>query len=631
MSSKYLRPVISFTNPDRWRINGGSLSKAGTNLIFTGDNKSTDIHAEFPFVNPVNLDLTDQDSFFFRAIVVNPAIKDLTFRLISDYNPQNYAEWTVDQESERLGMDISRLTSWQNYRLPVAWSAEHRFNPQKITAFSVSYSLDQASGSPEFMISTPIVFQKLTMPFAFFAKDPRVKNLYFSYMSNTKLPILKINISQKDLDSLGSNLPDSGRDPKKASFIDENGQKYNAEAHYRGDLPIHYKFAKKSWRIIFPQNNLYHNFRQINLLVPKNNHYGIQIPYLFSQEMQLLAPQTQAVRLLINGVDMGSYNLVEQVDDQFLASRGYSSGLLYYGEADQGQNVEGLAPLFESQERWNLKQQLSADASVSDDPLKRLLVTANLSQSFFSKRIDEILDTDAYIRWYVIYNLFNSIHNDNIHNLKLFYDQNRSKFIPIVWDVNPNSAVDYRLEPFPRNFTNNLLTYKLFQEPRFTLARDKYFYLYGKELITPERLRAEMASIVNRTKLDFINDRYTLPSKIKYYDKSAQDFENRINNHIKDVLNQIEKPNISICQLNANKIKLVINSDSPINVNGNTLLPNYDSVASPDYLYQGGISHSFQLIAKPTSYTLSSLVDIVSPVTGQILYSPKAAKLEKCD
>lgn len=629
--SKYLYPVFSFTDPDRWRIDGGSLSKIETNLAFTGNEQSTNIYAEFYFANPVNLDLINQDGFFFRAIIMTPAVKDLTFRLISDNNPQNYAEWTVNQESERLGIDINRLASWQNYRLPVAWSAERHFNPQKITAFSVSYHFGQASGSPEFMISTPVIFKKLTIPCAFFAKDPRIKNLYFSYISNTQLPVLKINISQKDLDNLSSNLPDSGRDPKKANFTDENNQKYNVEIHYRGDLPIHYKFIKKSWRIIFPPDSLYHNFHQINLMVPKNNHYGTQIPYLFSKEMRLLAPQTQAVRLLVNEVDMGSYDLVEQVDDQFLANRNFSKGLLYYGEADSSQDIQGLAPLFESQKRWNLKQQLNTDVPSANDPLGKLLSITALPQNLFNNQIDTILDTDAYLRWYVIYNLFNSIHNDNIHNLKLFYDQNRLKFIPIVWDVNPNSAVDYLLEPFPKNFANNLLTYKLFQEPRFALARDRYFYFYGKKLITPKRLQQEMNSATSKTKLDFINDRYTLPSKIKYYDQSAQDFESRINNHIKDVLNQIEKPNISICQQNTNHIKLVINSNNPISINGQILLPNYDSIVSPDYLYQGGISHSFQLRVKPTSYVLLSSVDIVNPITDQILYSPDVTKPEKCD
>ena len=118
--------------------------------------------------------------------------------------------------------------------------------------------------------------------------------------------------------------------------------------------------------------------------------------------MGLMSANHFSTRLMVNGVDMGSYVVIEQVNRDFLEKRGWDYGALFVGDIDFTEvytSDRSQFPIFESDERWQIKQELNWNLNQSSNPLQHLLQVIALPLPEFEKQIEAVMDVDSYLRW----------------------------------------------------------------------------------------------------------------------------------------------------------------------------------------------------------------------------------------
>ena len=618
-----------FFKLDRWNTEPATvgLVKKNQRLIATG-SAAGHVSLRFRFPKQISIDLSKLDSFILGIRVTNPKIRNFNIKLLSGNSLENYAEWSMDGESERMGIDGTRITDWQNYKLPAIWSKNHNFDPSAITDLVIDYQINTNSADAHLEVSAPKLWGKIPLLWPAFYNDPKIKPINFSTIDKSSLPIFRLEIPPNSLKNLEKNFPESSRQEVPAQVTNPDGTIHKVTVRLRGDSPLHYEYLKKSWRIIYKDDDLYQgNIKRLNLIIPKNNIYGTVLPYNYASEMGLLAPKTFPARLEINNIDYGLYVSVEQIDDFFLTSRGYHRGSLYFGDTEFGKEYDDPSWLFESEQRWELTRDLDPDQKNSFDPLAKLLEIVNLPLGQFDSQVESIMDTESYIKWYVLYQLFNSAHNDDWHNVKMFYNSDKEKFEMIVWDVVPNLSID----PFPRRLVNNHLTLKLFQIPRYRVLRNSMYLKYATELVNSGKLAEDLKQIVDTTKKDFVEDKFVLPSVSNRYDSDVQSFHRKVDIHVNQILNSVNNPKIEICAGPDHRIEISLLSGVVLDVNGQIISSRLEETPIENELVDVGVMHRVQLAPKPTRYSFADDSNIINPATKQIIYQPSlAATLEKC-
>ena len=569
----------------------------------------------FKFKRPLSININNQDAFIFGMRSFSPEIKELKIELFSDESGSRRAAWPLGAESERMGIDATRLDSRQNYRLPFLWSIDYNFEPAHIAYLAISFQGDQ-----QLEISTPSLTPWLPLPFPVFFNDPRAKNINFNYTGKSRLPIYELIIPADSIQKLNQNLPDSGRRPVVASFMDDQKNQTRAEVKYRGDKPIHYQYFKRSWRVEFPKDQLFRqSIRRLNLIVPEQLHFGTIIPYLVADSIDIMTPQAAPVRLVVNNIDMGTYNAVEQVDEQFLKRRGKDEGILYIGDVNFDQDLKEATPLFESSQNWQTKAVGSRKSAAIADPLNPLLETVALPLPEFETEIKKLLDIDSYLRWYALYNVFNSMHNDNIHNVKMFFDDRTGKFEMIPWDIDPDNTV---IDPLPRDISNNRLSHKLFQIPQFALRRDQIFYQIIDSWFNNQKFEQETEKLTSETKSDVLNSIFTLPSVSSNYDKIINDFISKISSRAVMIGRRLVNPDFQLCRVNSSLVELTIISNSRF-VTGNKILsPQIGIEPAEEWMVNQGIVHRSLLSHRLAKHYVSSRQDLVNPITNEVIFTP---------
>lgn len=619
-----------FFRLDRWSTYPSTvtISRKGDHLTVAGPAAGK-ISLRYRFPRPIRVDLIKLDSFVFRMKLSNPQIRGFNIKMLSSESSEKYVDWPLDVESERLGIDGTKIMDWQNYKLSIVWGKNYNFDPSEITDLVIDYQIATDSSDSHFEISAPKLWGKIPLPWPMFYNNPYIKPINYSRINKSNIPVFRLEIPPENLKKLYKNFPENSRQEVIAKITNPDKSVHPVTVRLRGDTSVHYEYFKKSWRIVYDNDDLYQGkIKRLNLIIPKNNVYGTVLPYRYASEMGLLSPLAFPARLEINGTDYGIYSAVEQIDDFFLTTRGYDQGLLYFGDMESGETYADPSGLFENDQRWELTRILNWKQNNNIDPLSKLLNIVDLPLDQFDSRIESIIDTESYIKWYVLYQLFNSVHNDDWHNVKIFYNPKTEKFEMIAWDVTPNLSVD----PFPRRLVNNRLTLKLFQIPRYRLRRDQLFYRFISEFIMSGKLNKDLESASKSIKNDLIDNIFTLPSDRLGYDKQIIDFYRNIENHDQEILEKIRNPKLDICVVNNSRIRITIYSSIVLQVNNNMIATELEEAPVENNLTAAGVVHRVQLSPKPTSFTFPSQVTISNPVTQNNIYQPdKFMALLQCN
>ncbi len=292
------------------------------------------------------------------------------------------------------------------------------------------------------------------------------------------LPQVHLMVGQGSERALNSRLPSSGRNYKKGFLLYPDGQLGDVKVRYRGDFAWHWASDKKSWRVKTPKDSLWGNMRAFNLVIPK----GIAmvedcLGYWLAREMELLAPDTDLVELIVNGKGRGVYTLVEQLEELVLRKNGRMPGDLYAGELIGRDAHFGMLNLiFEQPGLWEKIAANNHFDLTANDPMARLceLLREPVSRSN-SLELAGIVDVEAFGRFAAFRVLTQSKHFDQSHNWRLFYDPWKCRFEPVVWDTVPwhrDWMPAHGAEPY-REPLYSSLDDRLAQDPQYRIALDK--------------------------------------------------------------------------------------------------------------------------------------------------------------
>jgi hypothetical protein len=290
------------------------------------------------------------------------------------------------------------------------------------------------------------------------------------------LRLISLFVSEGDLAELDRNLPHSAMQERPGK-IWHRGRPLPCKVRYRGDFAYHWAYDKKSWRVKTKRSELWEGMHRFNLVVPKfNEQVNNFVGYQLAREMGLIAPRCELVQVAVNGKLRGVHLLVEQPGELMLRRSGYMPGDLYTGETIGRDSWVGVQrdSVFEHPEVWgkaaiNNRYELDANA-----PLRALTRLVREYPTEASQReLSRLIDLEAFARLSVFEAVTQSFHFDEVHNWRLFYDANRRRFVPVVWDPatliviwRPENPGDTRIDVLPSRLHS-----VLFQNGAFLRAR----------------------------------------------------------------------------------------------------------------------------------------------------------------
>lgn len=271
----------------------------------------------------------------------------------------------------------------------------------------------------------------------------RLRQQFFSaverYINDdwTQLDTIYLFASQADLSQLNSNLPHSGFHYIKAGLLQDN-KLIKAKIRYRGDFIPHWGNEKKSIRVKTGKDHLYQGMRVFNLLAPKftgqlNNFYAYQL----AERLDLIAPKTKLIRVILNNEDRGVHLLVEQLKEMTLRRNRLMPADIYRGEMHGKDNYKDslIENLFQSASVWDKVAINNHYPSHAKKPLAHFLkLIQDQDNSEAQAELSRTLDLSAWARFSVFETLTQTLHYDNLHNWRLYYDPWQQKISPIIWD-----------------------------------------------------------------------------------------------------------------------------------------------------------------------------------------------------
>ena len=269
----------------------------------------------------------------------------------------------------------------------------------------------------------------------------RVKTSIENFFQTTDLPRINLFVPESNLAQLESHMPQSGFDYVQGGML-INGALKKVKIRYRGDYSYHWGWDKKSIRVKTGKGNLYGGLRVFNLQAPKtwsqlNNYLSLKL----AENMGLLTPRIEIVRLFLNGQDRGVHIFIEQPGESTLRNAHLMPGDIYRGEMV----AKGIFTipritnkklwLFDSTSFWDKVSINNHYGADSVAPLEKLL--SLFSDNDYEGRqtaLSGIMDMEAWGRFSAFETLASTKHYGKGHNWRLYYDPWRGKFYPLVWD-----------------------------------------------------------------------------------------------------------------------------------------------------------------------------------------------------
>ncbi|RMG42268.1 MAG: hypothetical protein D6719_06915 [Candidatus Dadabacteria bacterium] len=255
---------------------------------------------------------------------------------------------------------------------------------------------------------------------------------------HTRLPIVELYIKGKRLDKLTEHLPESGDIYQKALFRIKN-KDFKVRARLRGDSMNHWAFPQKSWRILLRKGKYYRGQQYFNLVVPRvDNQMSNWLGYAMARELGgLLVPDAEIVHFRLNRRFDGIRLMLEQPNQDFLRRRNLPYGKIFVGDIDSNQIYGGVKRrhLYQDVNAWQVRAptEYQLDRTEIQELIRVLRYEKNPYRLYY--RLGRILDIDSFLRYAALLEIVGSVHVDDTHNGKLYFNPVSGRFTPIVWDT----------------------------------------------------------------------------------------------------------------------------------------------------------------------------------------------------
>lgn len=253
------------------------------------------------------------------------------------------------------------------------------------------------------------------------------------------LPAVRLYIPEKARAALMRDLPAHTKDWQEALMLYPDGDLKRIQVRHRGDNPINWAYAKKSWRIKTRKKALIERARSFNYVSPQEKNYvENHLAYVLGRELGLLSPRTRLVELWINDRSQGVYVEVEDLDESFLRESGSMPIDLYKGEQYNAERWLMVDPdLFNNSALWSKVATFNQTPTEDLSNLSAFLETirrAETSSEAFSQ-LRETATFEIWGRFSAYQTLIQSWHNDNLHNMRLAFDPWRGTVAPVILDT----------------------------------------------------------------------------------------------------------------------------------------------------------------------------------------------------
>ena len=213
---------------------------------------------------------------------------------------------------------------------------------------------------------------------------------------DNQLPSFNIYAAEEDLAKLESNLPASAKSQFISGHINETQSGFSSDIslRYRGGLPLHWLYEKKSVRIKLPAFTNYRGSRSFNLVNPSTIHTITDwISYDLAREIGLLTPEYFPARVFINDQNNGLHFYLEQVDESLLRKNKRMPGSIYSGDTinvrppfgkkigdgreTTFQTPEGTALMWHDDRLWQKDASRNAESTDYREDIKKYISVIN--------------------------------------------------------------------------------------------------------------------------------------------------------------------------------------------------------------------------------------------------------------
>ncbi|GEM_PF-685588 len=307
---------------------------------------------------------------------------------------------------------------------------------------------------------------------------------YFFYrFQKTNVPVYDLVMNESSIDELDQyfleHRSDYGREKefKNAKFF-ADGREYDVRVSYRGDEDVHFVNEKKSWRIKFPDDNLFNGMKAMNLIIPEDRLFIAEhLDNYRARKLGIAAPKSRFVVLHLNGRSRGVYLEIEQWGEEMLEKERTNPDANLYGEIGFGGEIYQDVSLW--QKFTQNPNQRPEDFSELDQLLR---LTNQQSDGYFWRTISTLLDMDAFFRWQTLNALAGSTHADTIHNARLYFDPTIGKFKFLPWDVYMTPLSEFTQDGQGIDFIDyNRIVQRILKNPAYLEARNRVLWDYVKD------------------------------------------------------------------------------------------------------------------------------------------------------
>lgn len=258
-------------------------------------------------------------------------------------------------------------------------------------------------------------------------------------LSDVESPLktFRITVKQKDLNTLNSDLPTSGKDHYIDGYlkVSDDSKIKKIKLRYRGDNNFHWLYAQKSLKIKFLAKDIYNMERKINLINPPLMTSIIDIVnYAYAKKNKIISPDFSAVRVFINGKYMGEYMYLSQIDESLLRKYKRMPGSIYSGD-NAVRDTNGNWKLWQEPNLWVKKSSRNAEQKDIREDINLFISGTNKKNIEFYNFFNKYLDKDRFYKYFAIDTITGTFHHDEHHNHKIYFDPYKGKFEPIEWDM----------------------------------------------------------------------------------------------------------------------------------------------------------------------------------------------------
>ena len=310
----------------------------------------------------------------------------------------------------------------------------------------------------------------------------------------TNLPSFYIYADESEFESLDSDLPASGKTQYRQGHlkVDRPGFSSEMQFRYRGGLPLHWLYKKKSFRVKLPPYVTYRNERQFNLVNPSTiSTVTDWVSYDLARSIGLLTPEYFPARLYINNISNGLHFYLSRIDESFLRKNKRMPGSIYsgdtiyipnpFGEDEDGMNEvsftdtdSGIALMWTNQSLWEKDASRNAQSRSDRRDISKFVEIINQSDPLkFVQDYETYFDKEKYNLFWSLDTLVGGFHHDLYHNHKMYFDPYKGKFEPIEWDIRfwttampiPENPLLQKIRLNPMlEFERDATTYKLWKQ-----------------------------------------------------------------------------------------------------------------------------------------------------------------------